>query len=462
VEGGADLTRDQALLFAARALRLFAYGGVSVVLVLHLDALGHGEARIGALLTLALAGDTLVSLALATRADRLGRRWTLAFGAALLAAAGVAFATAESFAVLAVAATLGILSPTGGEVGPFLAIEQAALAQTLPDRRRTDAFAWYHLTGALGAALGALAAGLACEALQAGGVPAAASHRAVLLAYAGIGVALALLFVRLSPAVEVRAGAAAEGGAAAARSGASEAAEGGAAAARIGARAARRAPAEAPRAAAPAASSARADRLGLGRSRPIVLRLSALFALDAFGGGFIVQSLLAWWLARRFGASEGALGALFFASNALAALSALGAAAIARRIGLVRTMVFTHLPANLILLAVPFAPGFAAAAALWLARSCVSQMDVPTRQSYTMAVVAPEERAAAAGVTGVARTLGAAAAPLVAGVLLERAMLAAPFFAAGGLKIAYDLLLLAAFRRVRPPEEVRSGSGGTT
>jgi MFS family permease len=381
---------------------------VSVVLGLHLRAIGLEAGAIGLLLSLALAGDTVLSLALATRADRLGRRRVLAAGALLMSAAGLTFAAATDFTSLALAATLGIVSPSGGEVGPFLAVEQAALSQAVGDEGRTRAFAWYHVTGALAAALGALAAGLASEALQARGLAPAESHAPVFVAYAAAGGMLVGLFSRLSVRAEPP-------------------------------------PAE--------RSHARRDGLGLTRSRGLVLRLSALFALDSFAGALALQSVLAWWLAERFGASPAALGGLFFASNALSAASAIVAVPLARRIGLVNTMVFTHIPANLLLVALPFAPGLGQATALLLARACLSQMDVPTRQSYVMAVVAAEERSAAAGVTGVARTLGGAAAPLVAGTLLQRSLAGTPFLAAGLLKIAYDLMLLAAFRRVRPPEE---------
>ena len=296
--GHAHLSRDARLLFATRALRLFAYGGVSVVLGLHLRALGLDGARIGLLLTLALAGDTAISLLLATRADRLGRRRVLVLGSLLMVAAGLTFAGATGFGTLALAATLGIVSPSGGEVGPFLAIEQAALAQSVGDERRTRIFAWYHLTGALSGAAGALAAGLASESMLARGAAPAASHAPVFLAYAAAGLALVALFARLSPAAEAP-----------------------------------------PR----GAIEQRSGALGLARSRPLVLRLSALFALDSFAGALALQSVLAWWLAERFGASPGALGALFFATNALSAGSALGAVALSRRFGLVNTMVFTDI-----------------------------------------------------------------------------------------------------------------------
>ncbi len=403
---------DVGLLFTTRALRMLAYGLISVVLALFLAALGLSEARIGLLLSLTLAGDTAISLALATRADRVGRRRMLWLGAALMALAGLAFALGSSFWLLLVAATIGVISPSGNEVGPFLPIEQAALSQLTPAERRTRLFAWYHLAGSLATALGALGAGQLVLHLQAR-LGELASFRAAIAAYGAVGLALLLLFLRLSPAVE-----------------------------------APRAEREAP---------ARRGLLGLARSRGIVLRLSALFALDAFAGGFVVQSLLAYWFHVRFGLDPAWLGALFFGANLLGGLSALSAASIAARVGLLNTMVFTHLPSNLLLILVPLMPSAPLAIGVLLLRFSISQMDVPTRQSYTMAVVQPDERSAAAGVTGVARSVGAALAPALTGPLLADPRLRAiPFFVAGGLKVVYDLLLLRAFRAVRPPEEVRS------
>ncbi|BDG09375.1 MFS transporter [Anaeromyxobacter paludicola] len=406
--------RDVALLLATRALRLFAYGLLSVGLVLHLAAAGLSELRIGLLLTLTLLGDTAVSLALTTHADRAGRRRTLLAGAALMVLAGAVFSATRSFWLLLAAATVGVVSPAGNEVGPFLAVEQAALAQAVPAGRRTQVFAWYQLAGAGATALGALAGGAAAGALQRAGLSALASYRALTLAYAALGLALAACFARLSPA------------------------------------------AEAPR--GPARAGLRA-RLGLHRSRGVVLRLSALFSVDAFAGGFVVQAFVAWWFHRRFGADPALLGRIFFGANALAGLSALSASWVAARIGLVRTMVFTHLPSNLLLLAVPLMPTLPLAVAVLFLRFSISQMDVPTRQSYTMAVVEPDERSAAAGVTGIARTVGAALSPVVAGPLYASPALAGlPFLLAGALKIIYDLALFAAFRRHPAPEERREAA----
>jgi MFS family permease len=410
------LTRDGWLLFGARGVRLFAYGALSVVLVLYLAQLGLEPAQIGLLLTLTLAGDTLLSLWLTTQADRWGRRRVLLCGAALMVLAGLLFLVTRQFSLLVVVATVGVISPSGSEVGPFLAIEQAGLAQTTPDRQRTSIFAWYNLLGSLATAAGALAAGGLAQAVAGWSGEAVVGYRTVLVIYALLGVLLGLLFIRISPAVEAR-------------------------------------PDHRRQAGDPA------RWLGLHRSRRIVLQLSALFALDAFAGGFVIQSILAYWFTLRFGAQPVALGAIFFGANLLAGLSALAAARLAARIGLINTMVFTHIPSNLLLMAVPLMPTLPLAAGVFLLRSVISQMDVPTRQSYTMAVVDPDERSAAAGVTGVARTIGAALAPVITGWLFGSAALySIPFFIAGGLKIVYDLTLYHLFRRVKPPEETAEPS----
>ena len=397
--------RDVALLFAARSLRLFSYGFLAVVLVLYLTALGFGGAEIGLLLTVALLGDAAISLWLTTHADRVGRRRVLVIGALLVLAAGLVFAATPVFALLVVAATIGVISPTGGEVGPFLAVEQASLTRLLPPKRRTAVFAWYQLVGSLAAAAGSLAAGLLTQLALGSGLGEVDAYRLVIVGYAASGAILALLVGRVSGAVEV--------------------------------------PAADPGTALP-------TRLGLHRSAGIVARLSALFALDAFAGGFVTQSFVAFWFSSRFGVDPSGLGLLLAGANLLAGLSALLAAPLAARIGLVRTMVFTHLPSNVLLLLVPFMPTLPLAAGVLLARFALSQMDVPTRQSFTMAVVAPDERSAAAGVTGIARSLGVSASPLLAGPLYLNAALAwAPFVLAGGLKIVYDLALFKAFVSLR-------------
>ncbi len=404
------LDRDGRLLFAMRTLRMFGYGFLAVVLVLYLDALGLDALSIGLVLTLTLVGDTLISLWLTTHADRIGRRRVLVVGAVLMIAAGVAFVLTDWVPLLILAGAIGVLSPTGNEVGPFLAVEQAALSQTIPDARRTATFAWYNLVGYVATASGALAAGLLSQALLDAGVPPVDSYRAVVLGYALIGIVMAIGFWRLGDAIEAPPGLATDDGI-------------------------RR-------------------RFGLGRSRGVVLRLSFLFSIDAFGGGFIPQSLMAYWFHLRFGVEPAVLGGIFFGANLLAAVSSLSAARIAARIGLINTMVFTHLPSNVLLILVPLMPTLPLAITVLLLRFSLSQMDVPTRQSYVIAVVDPDERSAAAGVTGVARTTGAALSPAISSVLLANAgYVALPFYLAGGLKIVYDLLLYRDFRSLRPPEE---------
>jgi MFS family permease len=407
------LTADGRLLFATRFARLFAYGALSVVLVLYLVGLGLTESATGVLLTATLLGDTLVSLFLTTRADRFGRRRMLIAGGLLMVAAGVVFAFTHQFWLLVVAGTIGVISPSGHEVGPFLPIEQAALSEVAPARARTDVFAWYTLAGSMATALGSLAAGLLTNTLQHQWSP-VDSYRAIVVMYAAIGVVLCAMFLRVSGAVE--------------------------------------APASA-RADAPRAPLARLS--GLHASQGVVLRLAGLFALDSFGGGFVVQSFAAYWFYLRFGVDPKTLGALFFAANVFAGFSALVASRLANKIGLVNTMVVTHLPSNVLLMLIPLMPTLPLATLMLLLRFSISQMDVPARQSYTMAVVVPDERAAASGITGVARTTGAALSPLFAGLLFARpSLMNVPFYIAGVLKIAYDLSLFRAFRSLKPAEEL--------
>lgn len=410
------LTRDGWLLFVTRFARLFAYGSLSVILVFYLIGLGLTEVQSGLVLTLTLAGDVVVSLFLTTRADRIGRRRMLIIGAILMAAAGLAFAFTHKLFFLIVAGTIGVVSPSGNEVGPFLSIEQAALSHIVPATARTEVFAWYTMAGSLATALGALFAGFITQALQQTSMTAVASYRAVVLLYAALGILLALVFMRLSALVEV------------------DGVPGG-------------------------AVSSSGNAFGITRSRNVVLKLSSLFALDSFAGGFVVQSFAAYWFYLRFGVEPAMLGAIFFWANVFAGISALVASRLAGRIGLVRTMVFTHLPSNVLLILVPLMPSLPFAVLVLLLRFSISQMDVPARQSYIMAVVPAEERSAAGGFTGVARTTGAAISPLFVGFLFAKpSLISAPFFIAGTLKIVYDLLLYKAFVAIQPPEEQRKAT----
>ncbi len=400
---------DIPLLFSTRIIRLFCYGFLSVILALYLSETGLTETQIGLLFTLTLIGDAGISLWLTTSADRFGRKRTLLLGALLMAGAGIGFVLTRNFFLLAIAAMIGVISPSGNEIGPFLSVEQASLTQLISNERRTQFFAWYNLVGSFATATGALAGGWLAQSLQNNGWSSLESYRFVLTGYALGGFLLLLLFLSLSPSIEVT---------------------------------------------TQPDSSKRV--LGLHRSRKVVFKLSALFALDAFAGGLIVKSMFAYWFFVRFGVDAGTLGSIFFGANILAGISALLAVRIANRFGLINTMVFTHIPSNILLILLPLMPTLPLAIGLLLVRFSISQMDVPTRQSYTMAVVAPDERSAASGVTAIARSVGASVSPLLTGFFFSiPALLSVPLFLCGGLKIIYDLLLFREFRAVKPPEETR-------
>jgi MFS family permease len=403
---------DARLIVTARALRSYAYGMLAVALGIALSAEGFSPAAIGALVTVSLVGDFCGTYLIGVFADRWGRRRTLAALALILALTGMVFGLVRFYPMLLVAAFFGTLGTTGSETAPFLPIEQAMLPQIAPPERRTDLFARYNLVASFALALGALTAGLP-DLLAQRGLPLASGVRLLFGFYVLCGVGAALLAVRLSSSVEAPASAEHGGG------------------------------------------SMRYRLVPpLGRSRVIVLRLAALFSVDALAGGLIVQSLMVLFFHLRYGVPLGPLAALFFAANTLSALSYLAAARLARRFGLLNTMVFTHLPSNLLLVLVPLMPTFALAAAVLLVRQGLSQMDVPTRQTYTMALVAPGEQTAAASITSLARSAGSAASPIVSGMLLQGPLLVLglPFVAAGALKAAYDLTLWRLFRRVRLPE----------
>lgn len=399
---------DTAILFSARTTRLFAYGFVSVVLVLYLAETGLSSIGIGALLTSALVGDIFVSLWITLIADRIGRKKMLILGSLLMILGGAVFVLTQNPVLLTLAAIIGIISPSGNEIGPFLSIEQAALSQLVSDRKRTVLFGWYNLAGSFATAVGALSGGWMASMLQEFGLSAFEAYRYIMAGYAFCGAILLILFSRLSKDSEVY------------------------------------------RSVGTAVKAPARFNFGISHSKKIVLKLSGLFAVDAFAGGFVVQSMVALWFHVKFGVDAGLLGTMFFGANMLAGVSALAATKIADRIGLVNTMVFTHIPSNILLCLVPLMPNLWLAITVILLRASISQMDVPVRQSYTMAVVEPDERTAASGITHVARSVGAAASPVLAGVLMANPLLfSAPFFVAGGLKILYDLYLYKMFKDVQ-------------
>jgi MFS family permease len=392
-------------VLVARGLRAFGDGYVSLLLPVYLITLGLTPFQVGVIATGTLLGSATLSLLVGLYAHRFGYRMLLLSAAALMAATGFAFAAASDFWPLLAIAVIGTLNPSSGDVSVFLPLEQAVLAQLATDSGRTTLFARYSLTGALAAALGALFAALPELVVGGGYAQAKPALQAMFVGYGLIGLGSRWIYRNLPLSL---------------------------------------------------ASVEHAQAAPLGRSRRVVVKLAALFSLDAFGGGFVVQSMLALWLFERFELSTTVAGILFFWAGILSALSYLVAVRIAKRIGLINTMVFTHLPANVMLLLLPFVPHLGWAMALLLARSALSQMDVPTRGSYVMAVVSPAERPAAASITAVPRSLAAAASPLLAGYLLGISSFGWPLLIAGALKIAYDLSLLVMFRAVRPPEEAKA------
>jgi MFS family permease len=398
------LSVDGKKLLVTRVLRTFAYGYLATSLGLYLDRLGLEPTRIGIVFTAAIAGSALMTVFWSVMADRYGRRRTVATMALLMAVGGIVFALTDSFAVLILAAFTGTISATSSEVGVFQTVEQAILPQTAPNEKRTWLFSIYNTIANVAGAFGSLFA--ASVGLFASlGLSGADAYRPLFVLYALIGLANFLIFVTLSDRVEL---------------------------ARV-----------------------EGDRrfIGIHRSTGTVVKLSALFGLDAFAGGLVVQSIVAYWFFLRWGLQISDLALIFFWVGIVSGLSLLAAGWLAERFGLLNTMVFTHLPSNVLLLLVPLAPTASLAVLLYLLRMSISQMDVPTRQSYSMAVVDADERTATAGITNVARTTASAVSPTIAGIAFGAAALGAPFFVAAALKILYDGLIYFTFRNVHPPEE---------
>ncbi|EFJ50190.1 hypothetical protein VOLCADRAFT_89065 [Volvox carteri f. nagariensis] len=378
--------RDIAVLFLTRTVRLTAYGTIGVILALYLSAIGLGNDQLGILLTLTLLGDSVISLAVTRWADRIGRRFMLISSCLLMVLSGLVYGEVShpSFALLLVAATIGVLSPSGNEVGPFMALEQSILSELVTPQNRTHVFAWYNLVGYSATALGALAAGGALTwAQRVYGISELEGYRAVFLQYGIIGGMLLVLFMLLT-------------------------------------------------------------------EQRIVVHLSVLFAADSFAGGLLTGTLLAYYFQTKYGVSTAYLGSLLFGANLLAAVSSLLSGYVAARIGLINTMVFTHLPSNILMLLVPLMPNLRLAALMVFLRFSISQMDVAPRASYVAGVVRPDERTAAMGIVNIAKSIGAAFGPLLTGWLAERGLFHWSFYLCGGLKILYDLALLWSFAHVKP------------
>lgn len=394
------MTPNVVLLYAARGVRGFGDGFAIIILPAYLTAIGFDPVQIGFVAAASLLGTALLTLAIGFIAPRHDLRNLLLGGAVLMACTGLAFPNFEHFAFIALVAFLGTVNPSTGDLGVLVPLEHAMLAHGVPDRERTHAFARYSLIGALSMAAGSLAAA-APDFLLRAGIGNVSAFKLMFYGYAALGLTSVALYRRLPHA-------------------------------RM----------DAARTVTP-----------LGPSRGVVYKLAALFSIDAFAGGFVVQSMLALWLFERFELSLSAASLFFFWSSTLSAFSYPVAAWLARRIGLINTMVYTHIPSSIFLVLAAFSPNLYVALALLLLRSALSQMDVPTRTSYVMAVVTPAERTAAASVTAVPRSLASSISPAIAGVLLTTSFSGLPLVLCGVLKIAYDLALLFSFRHLKAPEE---------
>jgi MFS family permease len=407
--------RDALLIYAAGFVRSATVSLVGVTLAIHLSDVGFSTTRIGLLIGLGLAGSSLATVLVSLHGDAWGRRRVL-IGLALLSAVGyLALAAFTRAAALVPLAFVGMLNGMGRDRGAASALDQAILPATVPDTRRTWALAWYNLILDGGHALGSLAATIPTLLMRTAGAGSLAAHQLTFAMCAGAMLLCVAPYLALSRRVEI---------------------------------------------VAPSGSSQARPSLDP-RSKRVITRLALLFGLDSIGGGFLNSALIAYWFFRQYGTSEAELALLFFAARVLNALSHAGAAWLAGRIGLLNTMVWTHLPSSLFLIAAPAAPGAGIAAALFLAREALVEMDVPTRQSYVMAVVKPAERTFASGVTNLTRNVAWAVGPSVAGVVMQHVALAGPLIIGGVLKIGYDLLLYRAFRHIRPPEEEVAVSSST-
>jgi MFS family permease len=414
------LERDGRLLLAAKMVRMFAYGFLSVILAIYLKLIGFDDFLIGLILTTTLLNSVIFTLVASFYADKIGRRKFLLLYAALMSVSGFIFTISENYFALIIAAFIGTINITGAESGAFLTIEQAILPQTLKNvRKRNTVFAIYNMAGTLAMAAGVLLSGLPSvlqQHLQYFDIVLnqIGSIKLLFALYSVLGIVLLGIYLLLSQKIEVRDNLEKQKD-----------------------------------------KSTQLTKISslTPKSRSIVMRLSGLFAIDSFAGGFMIQSIVSFWFFTRFGADLTTLSYIFSVSGVLTAFSFMAAAKIADRIGLINTMVFTHIPANILIITVAFAPTLPIAVALYLLRMALSQMDVPTRQSYIVAVVREDERTTSAGITNISRNVTQAISPSLIGVLINSLSLAAPFVIGGALKVVYDVALYLNFRNVKPPEE---------
>lgn len=403
------ISRDGKLILGARVVRTFSYGFLSVVLAIYLNLLGFSEILIGIVLTATLVNSIIFNLISSAYADKIGRRKFLILYAVLMIVSAAIFFMTNNYVALIIAALVGTVNVTGSEVGAFLSLEQAILPQTINDeKKRTSIFAIYNMAGMFALSAGILVSGLPTILSHQFGLDQIHAIKILFLAYAACALIALIIYLVLSPKIEIR---------------------------------------------VKSQQTKSSFRNITPQSRSTIKKISSLFAIDSFGGGFVIQSIVAFWFYTKFEADLATLSYIFTAAAILTAISYLLASKIASKIGLVNTMVFTHLPSNMLLILTAFAPTFPLAIALYLARMSISQMDVPTRQSYLMAVVKENERVAAAGITNTSRNIAQAISPTFATAIIGQ-LLFAPFAIGGVLKLAYDIGLFLNFRRIKPPEEL--------
>jgi len=404
------ISRDGKLILSARIVRTFSYGFLSVILAIYLKLIGFNEILIGVVLTAALVNSVIFNIISSVYADKFGRRRFLTFYAVLMIISAVIFFLTTNYIALIIAALIGTINVTGSEVGAFLSLEQAILPQTVGDiKKRTSIFAIYNSVGTFAMAGGVLLSGLPHIFSQQYGLDQTNSIKILFLAYAACAVGSLIIYLVLSPKIEIQS-------------------------------------------TIQRANSSLRDLSP--KSRSIIAKMSSLFAVDSFAGGFVIQSIVSFWFYAKFGADLSTLSYVFMIAGVLTGLSYLFATKIASKIGLVSTMVYTHIPSNILLILIPFAPSFQLAVGLYFARMSLSQMDVPTRQSYLMSVVNDNERVAAAGITNTSRNIAQAISPSITGVILSSLALSVPFVIGGVLKIAYDIGVFISFRKIKPPEEI--------
>jgi len=403
------ISQDGKLLLWARTVRTFSYGFLSVILAIYLKLIGFNEILIGVVLTATLVNSVIFNLLSSAYADRIGRKKILTLYAGLMVISAVIFFFTNDYVALIIAALIGTINVTGSEVGAFLSLEQAILPQTVNNiKKRNSIFALYNMVGTFAMSGGVLVSGLPSFLEQHYGLDQISAIKTLFVFYAILALVVMAIYLILSKGVEIQ----------------------------------------------PKNGQSIPQNKISPQTRGIITKLSSLFAVDSFGGGFVIQSIVAFWFYSRFGADLTTLSYIFSAAGVLTAVSFLLATKIASKIGLVNTMVFTHIPSNILLILLAFAPNFSVGILLYLARMSLSQMDVPTRQSYIVAIVNENERVAAAGITNTSRNVAQAVSPSLAGGVIQILSLSAPFVVGGILKIAYDIGIFASFRKIKPPEEI--------